>query len=477
MSVFVLRSLPFAYLSSPAVSWRCSLAVARFSSVLCMPPTVQHTRDFERSLATKKTAQPVPRTRERLRESHRHWRMDQCHHGNSVGSQPPLAGGLVGLFGTLLSPLGLLASGVATLGFAFKEALAGEHGAQMLSTLSDIWTLTKEVGANLMEVFRGVISYLQTTWVGFFGGELPKVMASPFQAVLEWIREVADWASLLTTDFRLSWELIKEAGLLAWVSIKDYLIASLDSMRAHFVATYESWVAGMAGVVLYFWSAFNEIKNIALAVWEGIKAAWAEGITGDPTKAFKDAFVKTLASQKDEEIPGIGEMARSAYDRTYKAWIDPSKHGESKESKDIKAGTRERIEGIKGEMHEKRDRNRGKRKADDAIEEYFDFRDRGIVDEAIEEYFDFRDRGAITKKDDDEKSPLQGPTSKGQQPVFQGLVEFSKSIQSGLMKSEAEKALAVAEKTAANTAQAAANLNKIATEGVKLKDPQPAVVS
>ena len=113
---------------------------------------------------------------------------------------------------------------------------------------------------------------------------------------------------------------IAELAIINLVQTALELFPQLDAPLVHAASVF---IGAWAGVKAFFENfvvsvigGLLEIKNMAVAVWVGMKAAWESMRGGDfkgAASAFGQAFIETLAKQKDVEAPNIYKAVKDSY--------------------------------------------------------------------------------------------------------------------------------------------------------------------
>lgn len=333
-----------------------------------------------------------------------------------------LLGPLMSIFsvvgGLLTSTLGLTAI-FAALGAIVYSAFAANKPAMdmMLQTLSEIWILAQEVFDNLVDIVGEAFTTISEWWWSLWGsdGTAGNAITETTNGVLLFVRDMLEWVSLLTTNWRDGWELLKMIAAQKLLEITGKVINS----GGEWLATFVGLLNALGSIFSTFWSQlkamFQEVGNLAAAAWAGIKEAWEKGKdTWSPTEAanaFADAFGKALAGQSEPKFKTYGEEAEKAFREGYNA---VSGQGDSylKDAESLQSAIDEKKESLESERGNKREQRKLERQNRELKAK----------------------RNIASKNEDyaDKNKEKEGQKNKG--PAFIGIAEMSKHIQGAIHK-------------------------------------------
>jgi len=233
-------------------------------------------------------------------------------------------------------------------------------------TINEIWFLIKEIASNVLdgiiELWHVFVETLEGglllaaqlfNWAfGVFGVSIGEA----FGTGLDWIKSFLDMVSLLTTNWALTWEMMKTLAQMVLLQIADKAIWLGNTITAAFMAAV-STAGGLfgdlvTGIVTLFDTAVVTIKGLFKGLWEAIKA----GFSGeDMMGAFKDKFVEEFAKLEGEFPDIFGNATNTFSDKMADLMGPDSPLGEDIESLQQEANR------LMEEMYRQREKERAER--------------------------------------------------------------------------------------------------------------------
>lgn len=346
--------------------------------------------------------------------------------------------------------------------------------------VSDIWhnflnTVTAvikgaiEVVAGLVAAYVRFVKFMMgfyaAAWKFIFGESLGQSIQGAFDIIKPWVTFFLDTASLLSTDWNLTWEAIKEGLFRAFLQMKNAVINfAMDTQGVILGSTLAIMGAFdvMGQHIIEIWKSINDTAAIAFTgimagasqLWTNIKKFFSgqeitDSILGAVDKAMKEQaeFQSRLPGRKKPE------SLKDRMTRDFKAGQDAvtaigEKARKQREKAIAKSESRLAAIGIK--MFEKREELRKSRMKTNKEEE----------------------------KKEEEQEEQRVPKKRGGDSIdidtgFVGIEELGRKIQESLLdkaKEQMEKENAKNHKdTAKNTEESAMALQSINRDGVKIK--------
>lgn len=238
-------------------------------------------------------------------------------------------------------------------------------------TFAEIQSLFTEIMANIEEAFVSLFTMAGSGMLGM----VPSVdtVIGALQWVVDKIRDILDWLTLMSTNWGLTWELMKTNTAIVLVTIADQAMMLWNTM-----------IAGAVGAGLAIWSIMKDMgENVMvvlsgvgraiLGVFKGLQLAINAALDGkDMGAAFTDAFTAELAKIRDggQDIPAMGANASKAFAKGFTDHM-----GADSPMKGVLDTLEEDKRRIKSEMMKERERKREERKKDKDEEKKDDKKD------------------------------------------------------------------------------------------------------
>lgn len=224
------------------------------------------------------------------------------------------------LAGVVMGAVGALAAGIGWLTMKLYE------NEEIMNLLGEIWQ-------NFVDTAIGIWDALKAVFMSFM-----PILTTVWNYAVEQIKMFLDWASLMTTDWSLTWELMKttmaewllKATDAAWQFIQDVKIGFTalgvgmveGIIAAFWQIVHIMEISGRAimgvfkGVVNWVGKLFYELAQLAVnifsTIWDVIKAAWNGDDIGE---AFKEGFTKAM---EDIDIPNAKDFSKPFTDELKK---------------------------------------------------------------------------------------------------------------------------------------------------------------
>lgn len=216
-----------------------------------------------------------------------------------------------------------------------------EMGALVVEIFHNLWDTAKEVFDNLLELGETVLVAMGELFNWMFGTSYTSA-GQFFDAFVNWIKDVLDWISLMTTDWSLTWELIKTNTLLAVTVMADKIMMVNNTIIAAVIGAGAAMWSAIKDSTFNMWQAFKAMGIAVMAMfkglWEGIKnkfkgKSFMEG--------FEQAYMEEMA-KIDGETKNVGANASKAFNDSFVKNMGPDSPLKSTideletQSKDIK---------------------------------------------------------------------------------------------------------------------------------------------
>lgn len=186
--------------------------------------------------------------------------------------------------------------------------------------IEEIRTLWGEVMDNLSSIIKDLVSGATSGFMSM----LPSVegVMGALKSVVGWIRDILDWLSLMTTNWRLTWELMKVNVAIVLATIGDKFLMIFNTFIAAAAgAGMAIWeiMKGMAeNVVVVFTALVRVVTGLFKGLWEGIRTKFKGG---DFTEGFQQKWNEELAKIASGGKT-IGEMGAAASEAFIKKFTD-----------------------------------------------------------------------------------------------------------------------------------------------------------
>jgi len=157
-----------------------------------------------------------------------------------------------------------------------NQALIGQWGQFFVDILMNLGATSNNVFVAIGEVFAGTIikiwegakwvaESINSLWTFVFGESFPASLRRAFAFFVHWTTVILDTLSLLTTDWNLTWKLIKETFFLRFLQMKNMIMDFRDFASSMILG----FVFGSVGAVKAL--AMNFIATVK-EMWAGISA-------------------------------------------------------------------------------------------------------------------------------------------------------------------------------------------------------------
>ena len=176
--------------------------------------------------------------------------------------------------------------------------LAGE-------TCNNLWDTAKGIFGALKEMVGGALSWIGGKWNETFGTTINGSIDGTVKSGFHMVKNFLEWASLLSTNWGLTWELIKTAAAQNLTMVADKGIMVFNTLvaaaTAGGIAMWEKMKEFAGNIVTIFSSVGRTIRGLFIGLWEGIKNKFSGG-------DFMEGFKK----QWDAEISKIADDPKAA---------------------------------------------------------------------------------------------------------------------------------------------------------------------
>lgn len=299
------------------------------------------------------------------------------------------AWGLVVSGATMLAPILAPAMAIVAAMWAgvksFNAALDSPSGQKLRDTLAETKGLIVEIWHNIRDGIGGAISWVSGLWSGVFGKSASSTNTAFWDSVLTGVRNFADWISLLSSNWAMTWEFAKVQGLL-FVSVmvdrfkwlfSSYVPALIGGLINGAIAgggvLVESWKTLFVAWVTSFKEQFDAIINTIKARLDVLKKFWDKIRSGDWAGAEEERYAgigeanrqfladQIEAQRKYAEVVGgvLGEAASKAADEMQKVMdaMPTASESESNGTRDLRGES----DSILAKMLAERERKRKER--------------------------------------------------------------------------------------------------------------------
>lgn len=384
----------------------------------------------------------------------------------------------IGMAGALIStafslgPILAVGAAIGYVGSLIYEAFTGDTGAEFVGMLRESWAILKEIWANISAIFPSFDS-LAGTIGNLFGsnGIIQTGFNSFLRSTLNGLRTVADFVSVMTTDFGASWELIKTSGKLA-ISYLGERFLYLFNVQVPFVAAglFDGMIAS-GGVLVNKWKTlfeamFEAVGHLINGMIDAQKAkidglvaglqAVRSGRLGDAMAEVAKGFAKAEGISGRAKLDAAktftdkaGPVLKSAFDEFNKSFRNTTQAMPAFQQSDATKSLADSVRSQFAAMRAERDRMRNERfSVTDGIQRAFagiggagsSFGNVmadvfGQVGQSAMEAKPVADLMGEGRKLFDFFTPPEAKGKKDQKSEFVGLAEMNKRIQGALGKS------------------------------------------
>lgn len=185
----------------------------------------------------------------------------------------PVLAGMAYAVAPFVAALGAIVALAALIGNMFRQAFSGPEGDRFRKTLQEIWVLLKEIGINLRDGLAAGLRIVGGVLSSIFGttGSIQQGFNGMLGAGLDWIKGMLENMAILTTNWELTWQFMKEAAVAAIYWIGDQIVYTLNE-RIPFAlaALIEGMIAGGTEFIKHWRTLFESL----LLFVEAIFKAW-----------------------------------------------------------------------------------------------------------------------------------------------------------------------------------------------------------
>lgn len=250
----------------------------------------------------------------------------------AVGTLAQLAGEFPELISSALvgsTAFGLLGASIfgayaasRLLGFSWKKVFIGSGiGAIVLAVGAAVGILTQKLSENeeVVKLVNEIFQNLKTTWEDLRGvweetAESIKSKATEVLGIaIEKVKEFLDWTSLMTTDWDLTWSLMKTTSARWLLVIADKALMLFNTIKAAAIGAGSGMWSAMKdsayNIGMTFQNVVRAIMGLFKGLWAGIKNKFKGGSFLD---SFKEAYQKE-AAKMNKNLKPVGENASKAF--------------------------------------------------------------------------------------------------------------------------------------------------------------------
>ena len=276
----------------------------------------------------------------------------------------------------------------------------------------------------MKQVFDTVVMAMAKAWDFVFGTAFSEGTDGAFAVFLDWVTSILDWLSLMTTNWGLTWELIKNHTAIWILKARNVVMTVFELWKIGALAWLGTWIGVFKGI--YNWTkylmtaAFVVVKANFMGMIAMAQEAWKKITLRGSGKSLGTHYKNEFLRAMDEEMPDAPDSMGDTIRQEIKNWAGGAvqEHVENKAEREGEVQTlKDRNEEIKEQMRKEREE---KRKAEDKAAE-------GLKEEDKEEVAE--DIGEEVKDKVKEKVSEKGLLDIG----FKGIQEFGRSIQDALL--------------------------------------------
>ena len=280
----------------------------------------------------------------------------------------------------------------------------------------------------LASAWNDLCLMMEMAWQAMFGESFGEAISGAWGTFMAWIGNMLDMLSLITTNWALTWEYVKEYLYTVFMNMWN-AVAGFYELAAIGAAVFLGVIVGVfKGIWDWAKFTFQSIAALVSATFAGMIAVAKEGwkkitFRGNGTtlaKTFKDSFNKEMEAAEVDEVVGFKKRVADEVKRFATPMVDIHNRNKTDRLNKIADSEQRQVE-IAGEMIKARDLERA---AEDLKEKKLE--DVEEVAEAEEEAEEEKKKKAEAKKGD-VINPEVG---------FKGIAEFGRAIQQGLLKKD-----------------------------------------
>lgn len=282
----------------------------------------------------------------------------------------------------------------------------------------------------LSTAFLFVIDTIGAAWEYMFGTTLGEAISGAWGTLMGWLGQVLDLMSLLTSNWGLTWELVKEVFYLRFLQISDFFKTVVDAIivgvayiLGAFVGTFKAIGDYVRWTFQTMWAEtkawFNGLIAMAQEAWKKITMRGSGRSLSD---TFNEAFDESMAGEDIKEVKGFKERINEEME----SWGGGAAAGAAQRQKrrDAEiAASEQRVTGIAEDMVSARE---AKRQLEDE--------DKRNKLETAEEVGEKEKEKAEEAGEAQAEALAEKITQVSPEIGFKGIAEFGRSIQDALLK-------------------------------------------
>ena len=300
----------------------------------------------------------------------------------------------------------------------------------MKNVFEGVCAVYRAVWEALSSAFMFVINAIGEAWTYMMGTTLGDAISGAWGTLMGWLGQVLDLMSLLTSNWSLTWELVKEVFYLRFLqvldffkTVVDYIIVGAATLLGVFVGTFKAIWEYVRYTFQMIWatvkSTFAGLIAVAKEAWKKITL---RGSGRSLAETFQSEFNKTMANASVDEVKGFKKNVQAEVERFAGPAAAGAKTRQARRDAEIQA-SKDRAAGIVGDMISSRD---AKRKLEDEEKEN--------KLNTVEEVADKQKEKAEEVAEEQAKKLEEKLTEIKPEIGFKGIAEFGRSIQDALLK-------------------------------------------
>jgi TP901 family phage tail tape measure protein len=302
----------------------------------------------------------------------------------------------------------------------------------VVAVMTGIWNA-------LSYVFMASINAFGDAWAYMMGTTVGEALSGAWAKIMEWLGGMLDMMSLLTTNWSLTWELVKTVFYLRFLQVLDFFKTVVDYIIVGAATLLGTFIGTFKAIWEYIRYTFQMIWAVIKATFVGLVAmaaeAWKKMTFRGSGKSlgshYSEAFAQSMKDSDVQDPKGFKEQITEQVER----FAGPAARGAAKRQKrrdDEITVQKDKAGRIVGQMMDQRDAERAledekkEREIDNAEEVAEEKKKKG--EEVAEAEADALEEAMSGKKIEPEIG-------------FKGIAEFGRAIQEAMLKTdEKEKA-------------------------------------
>lgn len=213
---------------------------------------------------------------------------------------------------------------VATTGLGWIADKLGEN----MGFFDKLGDMVESFARSMVAGFGQAVDMVKTLWnwvlklggefLGLFGTSSSGVVAavtSASKSILGFFTSALDWLSLLTTNWRLTFNLLKVKTAIVLTKIADKALVLFNTLKAGAIGAGAAWWAAWKAQINNLILAFEAMSRSVLGIFKGMAVGIVKSkFGGSFAKGFADEFKKELAKIETASVSIAGEAGKAFND-------------------------------------------------------------------------------------------------------------------------------------------------------------------